>query len=203
MSATFKLPHAYDISSYQAVELPTSSRSAMFAIRAVSEWWAWHRESFKSSNSQYPGALEIHGAEFYAFYVVCKVKLYRDIIELHYPHHIDVAQTLDRVLEAFRDDHGGDFPEKVLHTWRDKRERCFTDKQIFPKPGEKEIMLEIWKRWKDLDWLSQKFWALYLSDTDSFVEGSAQDLRISEKHILQLKQCFQDWLQKRKAGEAY
>lgn len=170
----------------------------MFAIRAVGEWVTQLLEGF---NEEYPKYLDLWTAETNAIYVVHKLNFYRSALESHFPHHIDVVSLIDKALEALRDDHGGVVPENALGVWRNRRSRLFTDRQIFTEPGERENMLKVYERWKDLDRFKQKFWALYLSDDDQLTVY--WDPRLSEKHILQLKQCLRDWLQERKAGQAY
>lgn len=171
----------------------------MFAIRAFGGWVSYHLEPLRDPRP-YPGYAELLIAEDNASYVVRKLNFFRSALESRVPHHIDVVRLIDKTLEALRDDHGGVLPDNALGVWWGRRKRAFADGQIFTEPGEREAMVKIYERWKNLDRFKQKLWALYLSEDDQIFYK--WDPCLSEKHILQLKRCLGDWLQERKAGQA-
>lgn len=170
----------------------------MFAIHQVGAWVA-RRLEYLTTNDE-PTTREIKHALSDVTIIMELLYEYQTQMIFWWSHHTDAihaAQLIDEVLQAFRDDHGGSYPNKVLSLWRKKR-KYLRDQEIFATPNEKKAMIEIWERWNDPARLEKQFWGLRFNHTHPYYYTY-----LTEEYILQIKQGLLDWLQKRKAGEVY
>ncbi|KKZ65315.1 hypothetical protein EMCG_08831 [[Emmonsia] crescens] len=157
----------------------------MFAIRHLEAWAQSVVEIFTPNTTDRPTYEEIskaHGNASRIGLALCECKRR---FELYSPTFTQRIQAVDEVLQARRDDHGGDLPEKICRFWWRQRFRDIRDHRTFATPEEKKAMI---------------FWGLMLDDPDN---GVLYLRDFTHERSLQVYQCLREWLEKRKAGQVY
>lgn len=147
-----------------------------------------------------PTKKQIYDAENNAACFTLELRKCQRYMRRLFSSHTDAehaARLIAEVLQAVLEDHDGDPPYKVFHDWCKQRHHLH-DKDIFATPEDKEAMVKIWERWNDKNRVLESIQVVVLANED-FTSCHP----VSEERILQIKQCLQDWLQKRKVGLAY
>ncbi|PGH06036.1 hypothetical protein GX51_02627 [Blastomyces parvus] len=172
----------------------------MFAIRHLEAWRQSVVEIFTPNTTDRPTYQEISNAHSNAYVIIRELNICKTRFEQYSPPFTQGIQAVDEVLQALRDDHGGDLPEKILGFWSRQRLRQVRDHRTFATPEEKKAMVAIFERWNDRDRLKKQFWGLMLGDPDN---GVLYHRYFTHERSLQVYQCLREWLEKRKAGHVY
>ncbi|PGH30930.1 hypothetical protein GX50_06287 [[Emmonsia] crescens] len=86
----------------------------MFAIQQLEAWTQSVVEIFTPNTTDRPTYEEISKAHGSASRIGLALRECKTRFELYSPPFTQGIQAVDEVLQALRDDHGGDLPEKII-----------------------------------------------------------------------------------------